>query len=43
MEKSYKVLKFNDTAWVGAPQNCSGDKFFKPRESEFWERLNSKF
>ena len=43
MEKSYKILKFNDTAWVKAPKNCPGDKFFKPRESKFWERLNSKF
>ena len=33
-----EVLKFNDTSWVGAPQNLHGDKFFKPRKSKFWKR-----
>ena len=31
------------SAWVGAPQNWPGDKLFKSRKSEFWERLNSNF
>ena len=38
-----EVLKSNNTAWVGAPQNWPGEKFFKPRKSKFWKRLNSNF
>ena len=31
------------SAWVGAPKNWLGDKFFKPRKLKFWKRLNSNF
>ena len=31
------------SAWVGASQNWPGDRFFKPKKSKFYERLNSNF
>ena len=31
------------SAWVGVPQNWTGEKFLNPQYSKFWERLNSKF
>ena len=31
------------SAWVRAPQNWPGDKFFKPTKSKFWVRLSSIF